>query len=106
MILLNLTMQRGGCVYIMTNANKTTLYIGVTSDLISRVMQHKEGAYPTSFSARYSLHLLVYYEIFHTIEEAIAREKQLKAASRIYKEKLIRLINPEWNDLFGEVSKW
>ena len=98
---------KGGAVYIMTNENHTTLYVGVTSDLIARVTQHKEKSYKTSFTARYNLTKLVYYETFHSIEEAINREKQLKAGSRKKKEALINSINPEWNDLFpGILEQW
>jgi putative endonuclease len=99
-------MKRGGCVYIMTNSRHTTLYTGVTSNLFGRVMEHREKKYPKSFTARYNLGKLVYYEGFHSIEEAIAREKQIKAGSRKMKENLIASMNPEWKDLFDEVSKW
>ena len=82
-------MERGGAVYILTNRNHTTLYIGVTSDLYSRLQEHRMRDHPRSFTARYKLYQLVYYELFHSIEEAIAREKQLKGGSRISKEELI-----------------
>ena len=95
-------MEMGGCVYIITNNHHTTLYIGVTADLPGRVSEHKEKAYPKSFTARFNLSKLVYYELFHSIEEAIEREKQLKAGSRKKKEKLITTFNPEWKDLFEE----
>ena len=98
---------KGGVVYILTNKNNTTLYVGVTSDLITRVTQHKEKFYKSSFTARYNLMKLVYFETFHSIEEAIQREKQLKAGSRKKKEVLINSINPEWNDLFpGILEQW
>jgi putative endonuclease len=99
-------MKKGGCVYIMSNKNHTTLYVGVTSELYYRVIEHKEKKYPRSFTAKYNLNELVYYEVFHSIEEAIAREKQIKGGSRADKEKLINAINPDWKDLFDEVSKW
>ena len=99
-------MQRGGCIYIITNKTHTTLYVGVTSDLYARLIEHREKKYPTSFSARYKLTKLVYYELFHSIEEAIAREKQLKGGSRKKKLDLIRTMNPQWKDLFEEVSEW
>ena len=99
-------MEKGGCVYIMTNERNTTLYVGVTADLYSRVVSHRTREHPKSFTARYNLTELVYYELFHSIEEAIAREKQIKGGSRKSKEKLVKLINPEWKDLFDEVSKW
>ncbi|MDN4166631.1 GIY-YIG nuclease family protein [Cytophagales bacterium LB-30] len=99
-------MGHGGCIYIMTNVHHTTLYIGVTSDLLTRVKQHKEGTYKKSFTYRYNLNKLVYYEILPTIQEAIAREKQLKAGSRQRKIDLINNQNPEWKDLMYEVGKW
>jgi putative endonuclease len=94
-------MKKGGSVYILTNKNNAVLYIGVTNDLIRRILEHKEKLYRTSFSAKYNLGKLVYFENFHNIEEAISREKQLKAGSRIKKEKLIHGMNPEWLDLYG-----
>jgi putative endonuclease len=99
-------MKKGGCIYIMTNERHTTLYVGVTSDLYNRVVEHKEKKYPKSFTARYNLIKLVYFETFNSIEEAIAREKQIKGGSRKAKEKLIQSMNPNWKDLFEEVSKW
>ncbi len=97
-------MQRGGCVYILTNNHNTTLYIGVTANLPRRIMEHKEKVHPKSFTAMYNLFKLVYYETFHSIEEAIAREKQLKGGSRKKKEALIAAFNPGWVDLFDEVT--
>jgi len=90
----------------MTNKHHSTLYVGVTSELFYRIVQHKEKKCPKSFTARYNLNELVYYEVFHSIEEAISREKQIKGGSRADKEKLINGLNPSWKDLFGEVSKW
>ena len=90
----------------MSNKNNTTLYVGVTADLVGRAMEHKEKKYPKSFTARYNLTKLVYYEVFHSIEDAIAREKQIKGGSRADKEKFINTVNPDWNDLFEQVSKW
>jgi len=99
-------MVRGGSVYIMTNKNNSTLYTGVTEDLYSRVYEHKNNKYPNSFTARYNCHKLVYYESFHSIEEAIGREKQIKAGSRKKKIGLINSMNNKWVDLFQEVEKW
>lgn len=90
----------------MTNKNNTTLYTGVTSDLKTRVDQHKNNLFPKSFTSDYNLHKLVYYEGFHRIEEAILREKQIKAGSRKKKEELINSINPGWHDLYSEVLDW
>lgn len=88
----------------MTNNHNTTLYVGVTSDLLNRVDQHKNKVYPKSFTSRYNLFKLVYDEGFHSIEEAINREKQLKAGSRKNKEKLINGLNPEWRDLSNDID--
>lgn len=96
-------MKKGGTVYILTNKNNTVLYIGVTNDLIRRILEHTEKLNPSSFSAKYNLDKLVYFENFHNIDEAISREKQLKAGSRIKKEKLINEMNPEWLDLYGSL---
>ena len=68
-------MERGGCIYIMTNKNKTTLYLGVTSNLLNRVQEHKTHKYKNSFTSKYNLELIIYYEFFTSIEEAIAKEK-------------------------------
>ena len=99
-------MEKGGSIYIMTNKNKTTLYIGVTSDLKRRVSEHKAHLYKKSFTHKYNLEFLVYYENFHFIEEAIFREKQLKKYSRKKKEVLINTLNPEWKDLYSDVLEW
>jgi putative endonuclease len=88
-----------GFVYIMTNNYNTVLYTGVTSDLVSRVHKHKIKKYPGSFSARYNVVKLVYFESFETIVEAIDREKQIKAGSRSKKVALINKANPKWEDL-------
>jgi len=99
-------MKRGGYVYFMTNKNKTTIYCGVTSDLPKRVFEHKNHTYQKSFSAKYNLEFLVYYKGFLRIEEAIAREKQIKAGTRKKKEELINSLNPEWKDLYSDVLEW
>lgn len=99
-------MHRGGAVYILTNRNNNVLYTGVTSDLYARLIEHKEKRYPQSFTARYNVSKLVYFEGFHSIEEAIAREKQIKAGSRKKKIELIESINSEWVDLFEEIKGW
>lgn len=95
--------MKPGYVYIITNKNNTTLYIGVTANLVQRITQHKEKHDKKSFSARYNLNKLVYYEAFQEIGDAIAREKQLKAGSRTKKIVLIEGLNPEWLDLFKEL---
>ncbi|MEQ8629523.1 GIY-YIG nuclease family protein [Ekhidna sp.] len=99
-------MEKGGCVYILTNKSNTTLYVGVTSDLHPRIIEHREKKYPRSFTARYNISKLVYYEAHPTIIEAIDREKQLKGGSGKKKEDLINSINPKWRDLFDDISRW
>jgi putative endonuclease len=98
-------MYRGGYVYIMTCESNTVLYTGVTSHLKLRMQQHKEGSHPKSFTKRYKIKKLVYYEGFFDIAEAIAREKQIKAGSRKKKIDLINSMNPEWKDLYDEYCK-
>ncbi len=95
--------MKPGFIYIITNKNNTVLYIGVTSNLPQRIEEHKQKRYENSFSARYNLNKLVYYEQFQMIGDAIGREKQLKAGNRATKEKLINSINPNWNDLYEEI---
>jgi len=99
-------MVKGGVVYILTNKNHTTLYTGVTADLWLRINDHKSGREPKSFTTRYNLHKLVYYELFHSIEEAIIREKQIKAGSRQKKIDLINSINRNWKDLYEDIAQW
>lgn len=86
----------------MTNDNKTTLYIGVTNNLVRRVYEHKHKLVD-GFTKRYNLTILVYYEVFDNIENAIIREKQLKAGSRQKKIDLINSLNPSWNDLYNSI---
>ncbi|MBT3382890.1 MAG: GIY-YIG nuclease family protein [Prolixibacteraceae bacterium] len=95
-------MERGGAIYILTNRNNTVLYTGVTSNLRKRLYEHKNKVYTSSFTNKYNVSKLVYFEVFSLIEEAIAREKQIKAGSRKKKVELINSINPEWNDLSGQ----
>ena len=99
-------MERGGFAYIMSNKYNTVIYTGSTADLQIRVYQHKTKAFPKSFTARYNIDKLVYYEDFLFIEEAIEREKQIKSWSRLKKEKLINSVNPDWIDLNEEINKW
>ena len=80
------------------------VYTGVTSNLPQRILEHKEKRYPSSFSARYNVNILVYYEQFQWIGDAIAREKQIKAGSRETKNELIHSVNPTWKDLFEEIK--
>lgn len=96
-------MERGGCVYIMTNLQHSVLYAGVTSDLLTRVWQHKNKTYPLSFTSKYNCTKLVYYYMYFHIEEAIAAEKLIKGGSRLAKIKLLNDLNPEWKDLYDEL---
>jgi len=96
-------MERGCFAYITTTKKNTVLYTGSTSDLRVRIYQHKTKEYPNSFTARYNVDKLVYYEYFHFIEEAIEREKQIKSWKRAKKIKLINDFNPEWKDLYEEL---
>ena len=95
-------MTKQSSIYIMTNYNKTTLYIGVTNNLVRRVYEHKHKLVD-GFTKRYNLTILVYYEVFDNIENAIIREKQLKAGSRQKKIDLINSLNPSWNDLYNSI---
>jgi putative endonuclease len=99
-------MERGGAVYIVTNKSHSVLYIGVTSDLFTRIQQHREHFYKKSFSDRYNTEKLIYYELYGSIEEAILREKELKKWRREKKDALIKSFNPEWDDLWEQVKEW
>ena len=87
----------------MSSPNRTTVYVGVTSDLCNRVWKHRTKFYPDSFSAKYNCVMLVYYQSYQRIEDAIDEEKRLKAGSRKQKDNLILSINPEWVDLWHMV---
>ena len=89
-------------VYIMSNRKDGVLYIGVTSDLSRRIVQHREGK-GSDFCRRYGLTRLVYAEEHDSIGDAIAREKAMKAWKRAWKIELVEGVNPEWDDLFGVV---
>ena len=99
-------MQKGGAVYILTNSRQTVLYTGVTNDLVRRIYEHRTRLNPKSFSSKYNLTKLVYYESFHSIEEAITREKQIKGGNRKSKEELINSINLDWKDLWDMIKEW
>ena len=89
-------------VYILTNKTRTTVYIGVTNDLATRLDQH-QSAQIKSFTKKYRLTILVYYETFDDVRDAIAREKQLKGWRREKKNALIATMNPRWEDLNGQL---
>ena len=90
-------------VYIMANRPNSTIYIGVTSDLIKRVYLHRNGLID-GFTKKYVCKSLVFFEVHHTMESAILREKQLKAGSRQKKLKLIELKNSLWTDLYPHIT--
>jgi putative endonuclease len=95
-------MDKQFYVYIMANAANTVLYTGVTNDLQRRVFEHKEKLMP-SFTNRYNLSKLVYYEVLTDPENAILREKQIKAGSRKKKMGLIDKMNPHWEDFYEKL---
>ena len=88
-------------VYILANKTNSTVYIGVTGDLMRRVQEHRNDLIE-GFTKRYHVHKLVYYETFQDVQEAIAREKQLKGWRRARKDALIESVNPTWADLAGD----
>jgi len=90
-------------VYILASQRNGTLYIGVTNDITRRVYEHKNNLVE-GFTKKYNVQLLVYFEEFHNIDEAIIREKRLKKWKRAWKLKLIESSNPEWNDLYKEFA--
>ena len=90
------------CVYIMTNKRNSTLYTGVTNNLLRRVNEHKRGV-GSKFTHRYKIRKLLYYETTNDIEAAIMREKQIKDGSRQKKIDLVNSINPAWLDLSDDL---
>lgn len=94
--------MKGGYVYIMSNKNHSSFYIGVTSDIKTRIADHKNGV-GSKFTSKYNLNELLYYEEFPDIYQAIDREKQLKNWHRQWKINLIKSANPEMNDLYWEI---
>ena len=90
-------------VYILTNNHRSVLYTGVTNDLIRRVYEHKNHLDKNSFTARYNVENLVYYESTSDVESAIAREKQIKGWNRKRKEKLVEKKNPNWIDIYSSL---
>jgi putative endonuclease len=90
-------------VYILASERNGTLYVGVTNDLIGRVAEHRDGAVP-GFAKRHDIKLLVYFEEHGEIEEAIRREKRLKRWRRTWKLALIESRNPQWRDLWVDLT--
>ena len=89
-------------IYLICNKNNTTIYTGITSDIKRRIWEHKNKIVE-SFSQRYNLTKLVYYEVYDDPVNAITREKQLKSGPRGIKIKLINSMNPDWSDLYNEL---
>ena len=94
-------MSKVGYVYILASKRNGTLYIGVTSDLVKRIWQHKQNQIK-GFTKRYDVHHLVYFEEYADIYNAIVREKQLKKWNRAWKLRLIESENPDWRDLYDD----
>ncbi|VXD11815.1 GIY-YIG nuclease family protein [Marinoscillum sp. 108] len=94
---------KGGYVYIIANKNRTVLYTGVTSNLYSRVYEHKTGI-GSVFTSKYKCTDLLYFQFYDTIIEAIEQEKRMKKWKRSFKENLINSMNPTWRDLFDEIE--
>jgi putative endonuclease len=95
-------MEKIFCVYVLASQRNGTLYIGVTSDLIQRVWQHKTKLVP-GFTTKYGVDKLVYFERTESAEAAIQREKQLKKWNRAWKLQLIETGNPDWRDLYEDI---
>jgi putative endonuclease len=96
-------MIKQPCVYILSSRRKGTLYVGVTSDLIRRVWEHKNGLVE-GFTKRYGVHDLVWYEVHETMESAIGREKARKEWKRNWKLEMIEKGNPDWKDIYNELA--
>ena len=92
-------------VYILASSTNYTIYTGVTNDLIRRVYEHRHSADPGSFTSKYKVHKLVYFEDTTDIYAAIEREKQIKGWNRKRKNELIESQNPSWNDLYPEITE-
>ncbi len=100
---MNPWMDTPGYVYILASKRNGTLYVGVTSDLVKRVHQHRTGEVG-GFTSRHDVKNLVHYEIFDDMETAIGREKVIKKWRRAWKLELIETENPAWRDLFPEIT--
>ncbi|MEL7691373.1 GIY-YIG nuclease family protein [Citromicrobium bathyomarinum] len=95
-------MEKRGYVYIMASKRNGTLYLGVTSDLVRRVFQHRKGDID-GFMKKYGCKTLVWYAVFDRIDDAIRREKQMKEWRRAWKLRAIEEMNPGWDDLFESI---
>ncbi len=96
-------MEKAFYVYLMTSGRNGTLYVGVTSNLIKRVWEHKEGVVE-GFTKEYGVKELVWYEMHDSAETAISREKQIKKWNRAWKIRLIEEMNPYWHDLYERIT--
>jgi putative endonuclease len=90
------------CVYLLASKRNGTLYVGVTSNLVQRVWQHKNDL-AEGFTRRYRIHMLVWYEQCESMQAAIAREKAIKEWKRVWKIRLIEMTNPQWRDLYEDM---
>ena len=95
-------MEKQPCVYLLASKRNGTLYTGVTSNLIKRIWEHKNNLVE-GFTSKYSVHILVWYEIHDTMESAIQREKAIKNWNRAWKMKMIEELNPRWRDLYPDL---
>ncbi len=95
-------MEKQYYVYLLTRGRNSTFYVGVTSDLVKRIYEHKNEILD-GFTKKYEIKTLVYYEVHTEIEQAIKREKRLKRWNRVWKMRLIEQMNPEWRDLYDEL---
>ncbi len=96
-------MEKAFCVYVLASGRNGTLYVGVTSNLVQRVWQHKEGLVE-GFTRRCGVKTLVWFEQHESAEAAIGREKQIKRWNRDWKIRLIEATNPYWNDMYPEIA--
>jgi len=97
-------MPKAGYVYILASERNGTLYVGVTNDLVRRLQEHRRERYPESFSARYDVKRLVYYEHHDDIRDATKREKRLKGWKRQWKLELIEGMHLHWRDLYPDIA--
>ncbi|MEK6550468.1 MAG: GIY-YIG nuclease family protein [Pseudomonadota bacterium] len=95
-------MEKQPCVYLLASRRNGTLYVGVTSNLVKRVWEHKNNIVE-GFTKRYGIHLLVWYEVHESMESAITREKAIKTWKRKWKLELIEKENSEWKDLYAKL---
>ena len=90
-------------VYILSNVTGTTIYVGVTNNLLRRIFEHKHKFDPKSFTAKCDIHKLVYYENTNDVYSALEREKQIKGWNRARKNRLVESMNPKWEDLYESI---